>query len=138
MAGAGGKGKIANYNASLTPEERKQSASKAGKASVKSRQEKKALKDIAKTLLDMALKPGQVPDIENISSVAEMGKSNMDVRTGLLLAAIKKGLEGDVKAQEMLFTLTGEKVDKQELQIKNDTPLSQTVIYLPDNKRGNS
>ena len=60
------------------------------------------------------------------------------MRTGLLLAAIKKGLEGDVKAQEMLFTLTGEKVDKQELQIKNDTPLSQTVIYLPDNKRGNS
>ncbi len=133
---AGGKGKIADYNATLTPEQRKQSASKAGSASGKKRKEKKELKAIAKTLLDMALKPGQVADIDEISSVAEMGKSNMDVRTGLLLAAIKKGLEGDMKAQEMLFTLTGEKVDKQELQIKSETPLSQTLIYLPDNKRG--
>lgn len=133
---AGGKGKIADYNATLTPEQRKQSASKAGSASGKKRKEKKELKAIAKTLLDMALKPGQVADIDEISSVAEMDKSNMDVRTGLLLAAIKKGLEGDMKAQEMLFTLTGEKVDKQELQIKSETPLSQTLIYLPDNKRG--
>lgn len=133
---AGGKGKIADYNATQTPEQRKQNASWAGKASGKKRKENKELKEIAKTLLDMALKPGQVADIADIGSVAEMGKSNMDVRTGLILAAIKKGLEGDVKAQEMLFTLTGEKVDKQELQIKSDTPLSQTVIYLPDNKRG--
>ena len=130
---AGGKGKIADYNATQSPEQRKQNASWAGKASGKKRKENK---ELTKTLLDMALKPGQVADIDDIGSVAEMGKSNMDVRTGLILAAIKKGLEGDVKAQEMLFTLTGEKVDKQELQIKSDTPLSQTVIYLPDNKRG--
>lgn len=136
MAGAGGKGRIANYNASLTPEERKQSASKAAKASVKKRREKKALRDLVNTVLSMPLKHGEVDDIEKVASISELGKSNMDVRTGLILAAVKKGLAGDVKAQQLLLELTGEKIDKQEIELKSETPLSQTLIYLPDNKRG--
>ena len=136
MAGAGGKGRIANYNASLSPEERKRNTSKAGKASVKKRREKKALRELANTILNMSLKHGEVDDIEDVGSISELGKANMDVRTGLILAAVKKGLAGDVKAQSLLFELTGEKVDKQEVELKGDTPLSQTLIYLPDNNRG--
>ena len=86
--------------------------------------------------MNMSLKHGEVDDIEDVGSISELGKANMDVRTGLILAAVKKGLAGDVKAQSLLFELTGEKVDKQEVELKGDTPLSQTLIYLPDNNRG--
>lgn len=136
MAGAGGKGRIANYNASLTPEERKASASRAAKASVKKRKEKKALRELVNTVLSMSLKKGELDDIDKVASISDLGKANIDVRTGLILAAVKKGLAGDVKAQALLLELTGEKVDKQEVELKSETPLSQTLIYLPDNKRG--
>lgn len=133
---AGGRGRIADYNATLTPEQRKQAAIKAAKAGGQKMKEKKALKELARTILNMKLKPGQLDELNETGSISELGKSNMDVRTGLILAAVKRGLAGDIKAQEMLFTLTGEKVDKQELQLKSETPLSQTLIYLPDNGRG--
>lgn len=137
---AGGPGKIADYNASITPDELKANKKKGGKNSGKSRREKKTVREIAKALLNLSLKTetDDTPytEIEGVASLKELTKGNVDVKTAMLMAAVKKALSGDIKAQEMLLELTGEKVDKQEMTIKSDTPLSQTVIYLPDNKRG--
>ena len=137
---AGGPGRIADYNASITPDELKANKKKGGKNSGKSRREKKTVREIAKALLSLSLKPDSditpLTEVDGVGSLKELTKGNVDVKTAMLMAAVKKALEGDIKAQEMLLELTGEKVDKQEMTIKSDTPLSQTVIYLPDNKRG--
>lgn len=134
---AGGKGKIAEYNASITPAELKANQKKGGKKSGESRRAKKTARELAQTILDMALKPTEpLNDVESVDCLKQLTKENVNVKTAMILAAVKKALEGDIKAQEMLLTLAGEKIDKQELEIKSETPLSQTLIYLPDNNRG--
>ena len=93
-------------NSDLTPEERKEKASKAGKASVKARRKKKELK----TLLELALSQ---PQVENPDS---------DNYMGITLALMNKALNGDVRAFETIRDTIGQKpVDQVEQTLKGKT-----------------
>lgn len=121
-----------------TKDEAREISRKGGKASGKARREKKTMAMIAAKMLDLSLKSkGQAVDIDEVETLTELAGQNVSVQTAMIMALTKNALEGDCKSIDMLLTLTGQKVEKQELQIKSDTPLSQTLIYLPDNGRDN-
>ena len=91
---------------------------------------------IAEMMLELSLKPrGKAVEIDEVDNLTELAGQNVSVQTAMIMALTKNALEGDCKSIDMLLTLTGQKVDKQELNIKSETPLSQTLIYLPDNGR---
>ena len=93
-------------NSDLTPEERKEKASKAGKASVKARRKKKELK----TLLELALSQPQTENPDN------------DNYIGITLALVNKALSGDVRAFETIRDTLGQKpVDQIEQTLKSNT-----------------
>lgn len=90
---AGGKGKINDYNKSLTPEQRKANASRAGKAS---RQKAYTMKAIAKLINDA---PAQA---EAKKGLKKLGLEDEQMtNSALIVAAIfRSAFEGDMKAIE--------------------------------------
>lgn len=131
----GGLGKIDLYNKTTSKEKLSEVRRKGGRNSVKKRREKKALQELVRTILEMPIERGAMADVDEMTSLDDMVSSNVSVKAGIIMAAVKKGLEGDTKAATMLFEIVGDKVDKQKVEVKSETPLAQTVIYLPDNGR---
>lgn len=119
-----------------TKEEAREISRKGGKASGEARRKKKTMAQIAEKILELSMKPKrEVMDVDDANNLTELAGQNINVQTAMVLALTKNALEGDCKSIDMLLTLTGQKVEKQELNIKSETPLSQTLIYLPDNGR---
>ena len=120
-----------------TKEEAREISRKGGKASGESRRKKKTMAQIAEKILELSMKPKkEIMDVDDANNLTELAGQNINVQTAMVLALTKNALEGDCKSIDMLLTLTGQKVEKQEVSIKSETPLSQTLIYLPDNGRG--
>ena len=118
---AGGPGKIDDYNKALPAIERKGNARKAGKASVKARRKKKTMQELMKATLALALKKdGKITDAEIEQTLPELAGQNMSVMQALVLAQVKKGLEGDGNAFDRIMELIGEKVNKQEITINSN------------------
>ena len=92
-------------NAHKTPEERKASASKAGKASGKKRRDNRTLREIALELMAAEASP---EDIKKYG--LPEGVSNAVVMTA---AALKKAREGDMKAFESLRDTAGQMPTKE-------------------------
>ena len=101
---------IEEVNASKTPEERIESASKAGIASGKARKNKKMMKDTLETLLSMRLKDEDATDIETIKSVAALKGKNISVQEAIMLAQIQKAMKGDTRAAEFVRDASGNKI----------------------------
>ena len=91
-----------------TPEERRQIASKGGKASVIARKEKSTMKAIAEGLLNLPKKKGKKTNIEDLKSLEDTSKSNFDLKTLIVLKQIEKASEGDLKSAEWIQNLIGE------------------------------
>lgn len=90
---AGGKGKINDYNKSLTPEQRKANASKAGKAS---RQKAYTMKAIAKLINNAPAQPEAKKGLKKLGLEDEQMTNS-----ALIVAAIfRSAFEGDMKAIE--------------------------------------
>lgn len=89
----GGPGKINEYNKSLTPEQRKINARRAGKAS---RKRVKTIREIAKVINEA---PAQKGAMEGLKS---LGLSDKDMTNAALIAAsvFRAAFEGDMKAVE--------------------------------------
>ena len=122
---------------SRTKEEAREISRKGGKASGEARRKKKTMAQIAEKILELSMKPKkEIMDVDDAKNLTELAGQNINVQTAMVLALTKNALEGDCKSIDMLLTLTGQKVEKQEVSIKSETPLSQTLIYLPDNGRG--
>lgn len=83
-------------NEDLTPEERRNSASKAGKASVKARQKKKQLKEAIELCLECKY--------EDKDSGKKVSGTDAMAR-----AAVKAAIQGDWKAWELVRDTTGQK-----------------------------
>lgn len=89
-------------NNSISPEERKEKAAKAGKASGKARRKKKELKK----LLELALSQPQADNTEE------------DNYTGITVALVNEALSGNVKAFEVIRDTIGQKpVEKIEQKV---------------------
>ena len=125
------KGKIHEITAELTPAERETNARKAGKASGKSRRKKKTMQELMKATLALALKKdGKITDAELEQNLPGLAGQNMSVMQALVLAQVKKGLEGDGNAFDRIMELVGEKVSKQEITLNTNpyTSLSDAEL----------
>lgn len=111
---AGGKGKIDEYNKSITANERKANAKKAGESSGKSRRQMKLAKDIMTELLNASVEEGVAEDIDSIKSIKDIeGKNVTALAKGL--ASLATGVaEGDRKDIELALRIAGQWVEKSE------------------------
>lgn len=102
-----GKGNISNLvnNADLTPEQRKESASRAGKASVEAKRRRKSMREWAKALAEMGTTAKGL-DGEPIEA---------DYAGAVVLAQYRKAIkDGDTASAKFLTELLGEMVQKIE------------------------
>ena len=93
----------------LTAEERQRIAKKAGKASVKARREKKAMRENLQTILAMTLKSGKLADIDSVQNFAALAGKDITVQDAILIKQTQKAMMGDTKAAEFVRDLSGNK-----------------------------
>lgn len=95
----------------FTPEEH----SKGGIASGKARRERKSMQELAKIILNMSLKTGEVHQVEDIQSLAEVQGKNLTVDQAILLKQVEKALKGDLQSATFVRDTSGNKpVEKVE------------------------
>ena len=90
-------------NEDLTPEQRRANASKAGKASAEARKKRKTLREELLALL-----------------------ANGNTQNKMSLAMIKKAMNGDTKAFEVIRDTIGEK-PKDKLELDQDKPFEVNI-----------
>lgn len=106
----------------LTANEQREIAKKGGKASVKARREKKAMRENLETILAMTLKSGKLADIESIKNFAALAGENITVQDAILIKQTQKAMMGDTRAAEFVRDLSGNKPEKT-LNIDGKVPV---------------
>ena len=81
-----------------TGEQQVEIARQGGVASGIARREKKAIKTTLESLLSMPIKDGELDDIEKIKSIASITGKNISVQEAIVLKALQRALNGDIKA----------------------------------------
>lgn len=99
-------------NSARTPNERRENAIKAGKASGEARRQKKTVADILKIWADAEVSQKNKEALEK--NGLGLGTTN---RTLLVLPLLDKAKKGDIKAVQMIIELLGED-KKKDLEIK--------------------
>lgn len=103
-----------------TEEERqrmKKCSSKGGKASGEAKRRKKLMKENLEILCQLSLKSGRATDIESIKNFVELKGKNITVEQAMLLAQIKKALNGDSTAMTFIRDTMGQKpVDEKKVE----------------------
>lgn len=108
------------FNETRTPSERRENASKAGKASVEARRAKKAMRETLIELLRLPLKDG---DIDEITSIAQAKGKNLTTEQAMCIAMIKEALKGNVKAATFVRDTSGNKLSEDvNLTVDNTSP----------------
>lgn len=97
--------RIEEHNARLTQEERRESASRAGKASVQKKKDMRTLREIALEMLAAEARP-EVLEQYNLPE----GTSNA---VAMIAAAAVKAQAGDVRAQEYIRDTAGQMPTKE-------------------------
>lgn len=114
-----------------TEKERREIARKAGQASGKTRRKKKAMREAAQMLLGLQVKN---PKVIDLLSDLGINKTNMNNQMALLVAALNKGLKGDIRATEFLRDTAGEGLQaSQPLHEREDDPLTASIYSEVDN-----
>ena len=113
--------RLKQFNSTRTPEERKEQARKAGIASGKARQRKRALRDMLQDLLGSELPP----EDEVRKTLEDLGiEATQEAAIGL--AMIQKARKGEVEAARYLRDSAGEKISegiKLETTNRSDPPI---------------
>lgn len=124
----------------MTTEERREAGRKGGLKSGEARRKKKKMCETLETILGMTLKKGELNDIEEIQSLAELNGQNIDVQTAVLLAQVKKAMKGSVMSAEFIRDTVGQRPeDIVKLNAdKEDTTLSIKVSYGDTEKNSTS
>ena len=100
----------------LTEAEQKRLASKGGKASVKARRAKKSMQELAKVILNMSITNGEVHNVEDMKSIAEIKGKNLTVDQMILLKQVEKALKGDLQSATFIRDTSGNKpIDVQQV-----------------------
>lgn len=115
----------------LTPEER----AKGGANAAKSRRERKQVISLARDILDMPLHRDELIDAEDLPSISDIESANVDVKTKIIATLAIKALDGNVKAMQTLFTLTGDYATRQEARItleeeKYDDEFTEYIAHI--------
>ena len=97
-----------------TRPDHKELSSKGGRANAERIRQQKQLRQTIEDLLTMPIKKGTV---EEFHSIAEAQGKNMTAQDAMILAVMRKAMEGDVQALTFLRDTAGQKpVDKQEVK----------------------
>ena len=100
-------------NESRTPSQRRENARKAGKASGRSRREKRDMRETFRAMLDMPLRPGGTTQAQTMDG---MDGKNMTVEQAVALAQLRKAMDGDTRAAEFVRDTSGQRPsDRVEL-----------------------
>lgn len=100
-------------NESRTPSQRRENARKAGKASGRSRREKRDMRETFRAMLDMPLRPGGTTQAQTMDG---MDGKNMTVGQAIALAQLRKAMAGDTRAAEFVRDTSGQRPsDRMEL-----------------------
>lgn len=103
-------------NEDLTPEQRRENASKAGKASGEARKKQNEMKKAARLLLGMPLPESQESLRKVLKSFGVQDK-DMDYNMGLIAAVMVKALKGDAIAAKFVRDSAGY---NPELELKEE------------------
>lgn len=98
----------------LTPSQRRENASKAGKASAESRRRKRDMKAKMKALLEL---PAAANDKEQLEALG-VSPEDMDNEMVLVMAMFLGAAGGDVKAFDRVMQLLGKDIGHEELALK--------------------
>lgn len=90
-----------------TSDEARKNGRAGGIASGKARRAKKAMKDTLAELLTMPLENSALANLEDIQSMAELNGQNISVQEAIMLAQIRKAVEGDTRAAEYIRDTSG-------------------------------
>lgn len=121
-------------NKELTPEERSRNARKAGVASGRKRKKVKEMKDILFSLISKPLHKGDVANLKEVESIAEVKGLNVDLYTAMALAQINKALKGDLKALEWVQNNIGQnpnlllEEERARLEAERQHQMMQEII----------
>lgn len=108
-----------------TPNERRESARKAGKASGKARREKRTLQEIAKTLLSMPMDDKELEAVEYLKGYK--GK-NVSAGEAALLVQMQKAIqEADGKAFMIVRDTAGEQ-PVQRVEVNSDIAAAEAAL----------
>ena len=122
-------------NEDLTPTQRRENASKAGKASAAKRKQKKTLRAAAQMILEMPVSENQEKTRELMRALGVQDE-DMTYAMSIVIALLSKATKGDVNAARLLRDTAGFEAGVQESGIfGEDSEDDQVLIYLPDNGR---
>jgi hypothetical protein len=108
-------------NSDLTPQERREKASKAGKASVEARRKKKTMKEVLEYMLhNSELKPA----LKQMLADEGIDENEMNHQMVITRSLIAKAEQGDVQAYNTICAMIGEKpADKLDLSGSLDSKI---------------
>ncbi len=90
-------------------------ASKGGIASGKARRERKSMQELAKIILELSIQNGEVHNVEEMQSIADVKGKNLTVDQAILLKQVEKALKGDLQSATFIRDTSGNKpIDKVE------------------------
>jgi hypothetical protein len=112
-----------------TESEHREIARKGGKASGVARREKKAMKATLEALLSMPIEDGKLDDIELIKSFGALNGKNISVQEAIVMSALQKALNGDIKAFKAIAEILADKTSSE-----TDDEDESGVIVLPEVK----
>ena len=90
----------------LTTEEAREIGKIGGIVSGKKRQEKKAMQEVWEVVRFMPIGAGELSELKEIKSIAQLKRANITVGQAMVLALAKKAMQGNVRAFETLSRLT--------------------------------
>lgn len=108
---------IDEYNKTLSPEERTESARRAGKASVEARRKYRRQRDLARQILS-----ARVPDKDLAARLRELGMEDT-YGAAVVFAQAAKATGGDTEAARYLRDTIGEKPTEQYNLSVSDKPI---------------
>ena len=120
---------IEEVNSRRTREQHSADSRKAGKASGVARREKKALKETLDMLLRMPVEDGSLDDIDKIKSFGALNGKNVSVQEAVVMSAIQKALNGDIKAFKAIAEIMNDKAMSDDADGDENG-----VIVLPEVK----
>lgn len=108
-------------NSDLTPQERREKASRAGKASVEARRKKKTMKEVLEYMLhNSELKPA----LKQMLADEGIDENEMNHQMVITRSLIAKAEQGDVQAYNTICAMIGEKpADKLDLSGSLDSKI---------------
>lgn len=105
----------------LTPEQRRENARKAGKASAEAKKRRKAMRESLEVLLNLGMSEGEITDPETVKCWNELQGKNITVQDAVLVKQIMKAVKGDTKAAEFVRDTSGNKpTNEQRMDVAVD------------------